>query len=74
MNVLSPAKKMFALSCLLEGNSIRSTERLTGVHEDQTFDQAPLPPSALLEAEAYHIYRIRKGIRTLHRNVIIIGR
>lgn len=34
MNVLSKEKKALVLSCLIEGNSIRSTERITGVHRD----------------------------------------
>ncbi|MGA9117613.1 MAG: IS1 family transposase [Bacteroidota bacterium] len=34
MNVLSAEKKALALSLLAEGNSIRSTERLSGIHRD----------------------------------------
>jgi len=34
MNVLKPEKKLAVLSALVEGNSIRSTERMTGVHRD----------------------------------------
>jgi IS1 family transposase len=34
VNTLSPAKKEAILTALLEGNSIRSTERMTGVHRD----------------------------------------
>ncbi len=34
MNSLRPDKKLAVVSCLVEGNSIRSTERLTGVHRD----------------------------------------
>lgn len=34
MNVLSNDKKLSAIASLLEGNSIRSTERMTGVHRD----------------------------------------
>jgi len=33
-NVLSAEKRSFALQLLVEGNSIRSIERLTGVHRD----------------------------------------
>lgn len=33
MNVLSKEKKKLVLSCLVEGNSIRSTERITGVQK-----------------------------------------
>lgn len=34
MNILKPAKKETVISALVEGNSIRSTERMTGVHRD----------------------------------------
>jgi IS1 family transposase len=34
MNTLKPEKKLVVLSALVEGNSIRSTERMTGVHRD----------------------------------------
>lgn len=34
MNSLSNAKKVLVLTCLAEGNSIRSTERITGVRRD----------------------------------------
>jgi len=34
MNALKPEKKLAVLSALVEGNSIRSTERMTGVHRD----------------------------------------
>jgi len=34
MNTLKPEKKLAVLSALVEGNSIRSTERMTGVHRD----------------------------------------
>jgi len=34
MNVLSLEKKLVVLSAMIEGNSIRSTERMTGVHRD----------------------------------------
>lgn len=34
MNILSNEKKSLVLSLLSEGNSIRSTERMTGVHRD----------------------------------------
>lgn len=34
VNVLSDIKKKMILQCLVEGNSIRSTERITGVHRD----------------------------------------
>jgi IS1 family transposase len=34
MNVLPKEKKLAVLSALVEGNSIRSTERMTGVHRD----------------------------------------
>lgn len=34
MNCISKDKKILVLSCLIEGNSIRSTERITGVHRD----------------------------------------
>jgi len=34
MNALSISKKTSVLSALLEGNSVRSTERITGVHRD----------------------------------------
>lgn len=34
MNVLPDIKKELVLQCLVEGNSIRSTERITGVHRD----------------------------------------
>lgn len=34
MNVLKPQKKESVISALVEGNSIRSTERMTGVHRD----------------------------------------
>jgi len=34
MNQLSIDKKVVALSMLTEGNSIRSIERVTGVHRD----------------------------------------
>jgi IS1 family transposase len=34
MNVLSEEKKVGVISALVEGNSIRSTERMTGVHRD----------------------------------------
>ncbi len=33
MNTLKPEKKMAVLSALVEGNSIRSTSRMTGVHK-----------------------------------------
>lgn len=33
-NVLKTERQMMVLHALLEGNSIRSTERLTGVHRD----------------------------------------
>ena len=34
MNCLSQDRKIQVLSCLVEGNSIRSTERMTGIHRD----------------------------------------
>lgn len=34
MNKLKPEKQAMVLSALVEGNSIRSTERMTGVHRD----------------------------------------
>jgi IS1 family transposase len=34
MNTLSTEKKTAVISALLEGNSVRSTERITGVHRD----------------------------------------
>ncbi|MGB8061236.1 MAG: helix-turn-helix domain-containing protein, partial [Candidatus Sulfotelmatobacter sp.] len=34
MNTLSPAQKETVLTALLEGNSIRATERMTGIHRD----------------------------------------
>ena len=34
MNVLTMEKKIAVLSAMVEGNSIRSTERMTGVHRD----------------------------------------
>jgi IS1 family transposase len=34
MYILSPEKKLSVISSLLEGNSVRSTERMTGVHRD----------------------------------------
>lgn len=34
MNVLTMEKKVAVLSAMVEGNSIRSTERMTGVHRD----------------------------------------
>jgi len=34
MYTLSPAKKLAVISSLIEGNSVRSTERMTGVHRD----------------------------------------
>lgn len=34
MNVLRTEKKLAVISALVEGNSIRSTERMTGVHRD----------------------------------------
>ena len=34
MNILSVDKKLSVIASLLEGNSVRSTERITGVHRD----------------------------------------
>ncbi len=34
MYILKPEKKLAVISALVEGNSIRSTERMTGVHRD----------------------------------------
>ncbi len=34
MNVLPQDRQARIIGCLVEGNSIRSTERLTGVHRD----------------------------------------
>lgn len=34
MSHLSPAQQAQVISCLVEGNSVRSTERLTGIHRD----------------------------------------
>jgi len=34
MYILSPEKKLTVIASLLEGNSVRSTERMTGVHRD----------------------------------------
>jgi hypothetical protein len=34
VNSLNLEKKIQVLNCLIEGNSIRSTERITGVHRD----------------------------------------
>ena len=34
MNVLKPEKQIAILSALVEGNSIRSTERMTHTHRD----------------------------------------
>ena len=34
MNRLSVERRAEAINCLVEGNSIRSTERLTGIHRD----------------------------------------
>jgi transposase-like protein len=33
-NVLKREKQEQIISCLVEGNSVRSTERMTGVHRD----------------------------------------
>ena len=34
MNRLSLTRRTQAINCLVEGNSIRSTERMTGAHRD----------------------------------------
>jgi len=34
MNALATEKKISVIASLLEGNSVRSTERMTGVHRD----------------------------------------
>src|SRR5437899_2963750 len=34
MNTLSRAEQVMVLSALIEGNSIRSVERMTGIHRD----------------------------------------
>ena len=34
MNTLATEKKLAVISALLEGNSVRSIERMTGVHRD----------------------------------------
>jgi hypothetical protein len=34
MNILSTENKLRVISALIEGNSVRSTERMTGVHRD----------------------------------------
>ena len=34
MNRLSIDRRTQAINCLVEGNSIRSTERMTGIHRD----------------------------------------
>ena len=34
MNVLAPQKRLAVIGALVEGNSIRSVERLTGIHRD----------------------------------------
>lgn len=34
MNTLKKEKRLMVLSLLVEGNSIRSIERITGVHRD----------------------------------------
>ena len=34
MNTLKTERKAQAINCLIEGNSIRSTERMTGIHRD----------------------------------------
>ncbi len=34
MNILQIEKKLAVISALVEGNSIRSTERMIGVHRD----------------------------------------
>jgi transposase-like protein len=34
MNTLSTDKKLSVIASLLEGSSVRSTERMTGVHRD----------------------------------------
>jgi IS1 family transposase len=34
MNVLKPGKQLAVISALVEGNSIRSVERMTGIHRD----------------------------------------
>ncbi len=34
MNRISPEKKLAVISALLEGNSVRSTERMSGIHRD----------------------------------------
>jgi transposase len=34
MNILSEEKQTLALSALVEGSSIRSVERMTGIHRD----------------------------------------
>ncbi len=34
MNILRPEKKLAVISALIEGNSVRSIERMTGVHRD----------------------------------------
>lgn len=33
-NVLKREKQEMVIKCLVEGNSIRSTERMTGIHRD----------------------------------------
>lgn len=34
MNILKREKQEIVIKCLIDGNSIRSTERITGVHKD----------------------------------------
>jgi hypothetical protein len=34
MNRVPPARRVQIINCLVEGNSIRSTERMTGTHRD----------------------------------------
>ncbi len=70
MNVLKPDKKLAVVSALVEGVSIRSIERMTGVHRD-TIMRLPVRvgekcQSILDEVQvrAYNFYTPRPSGRT----------
>jgi hypothetical protein len=41
MNVVHPERKLRIINLLVEGNSIRSTERITKSHRDTTLKTGP---------------------------------
>ncbi len=58
MNRVPLARRVQIINCLVEGNSIRSTERMTGTHRDticrSIWSQAPPGHRAMILRSEFH--------------------